>query len=164
MEAEGLGILGPESVHLSRPLSGPGHGLDIMSHRSPGLLHSCVVTWHQIHSNVPFTGQGRRLNTQATCYGEIQICFLNFSLKTSGCQRADILNARAPSRRPTRKVPLNSWQTVRRRRSRSWTSELNQPGSNPVSWSLRQVRWSGIPIYFRIFCSLLWSTQSKALA
>lgn len=44
LEAEGLGILGPESVHLSRPLSGPGHGLDIMSHRSPGLLHSCVVT------------------------------------------------------------------------------------------------------------------------
>ena len=28
----------------------------------------------------------------------------------------------------------------------------------------RQVRWSGIPISFRIFRSLLWSTQSKALA
>ena len=28
----------------------------------------------------------------------------------------------------------------------------------------RQVRWSGIPISFRIFHSLLWSTQSKALA
>ena len=28
----------------------------------------------------------------------------------------------------------------------------------------RQVRWSGIPIFFRIFHSLLWSTQSKALA
>ena len=28
----------------------------------------------------------------------------------------------------------------------------------------RQVRWSGIPIFFRIFRSLLWSTQSKALA
>ena len=27
-----------------------------------------------------------------------------------------------------------------------------------------QVRWSGIPISFRIFHSLLWSTQSKALA
>ena len=27
----------------------------------------------------------------------------------------------------------------------------------------RQVRWSGIPISFRIFHSLLWSTQSKAL-
>ena len=26
----------------------------------------------------------------------------------------------------------------------------------------RQVRWSGIPITFRIFHSLLWSTQSKA--
>ena len=25
----------------------------------------------------------------------------------------------------------------------------------------RQVRWSGIPIFFRIFHSLLWSTQSK---
>ena len=28
----------------------------------------------------------------------------------------------------------------------------------------RKVRWSGIPISFRIFHSLLWSTQSKALA
>ena len=28
----------------------------------------------------------------------------------------------------------------------------------------RQVQWSGIPISFRIFHSLLWSTQSKALA
>ena len=28
----------------------------------------------------------------------------------------------------------------------------------------RQVRWSGIPISFRIFHILLWSTQSKALA
>ena len=27
----------------------------------------------------------------------------------------------------------------------------------------RQVRWSGIPICWRIFLSLLWSTQSKAL-
>ena len=38
-----------------------------------------------------------------------------------------------------------------------------------VSWHAyrflkRQVRWSGIPISFRIFHSLLWSTQSKALA
>ena len=28
----------------------------------------------------------------------------------------------------------------------------------------RRIRWSGIPISFRIFHSLLWSTQSKALA
>ena len=28
----------------------------------------------------------------------------------------------------------------------------------------RQVRWSGIPISFRIFHSLLWSTESKSLA
>ena len=27
----------------------------------------------------------------------------------------------------------------------------------------RQIRWSGIPLSFRIFHSLLWSTQSKAL-
>ena len=38
-----------------------------------------------------------------------------------------------------------------------------------VSWPAyrflkRQVRWSGIPISFRIFHSLLWSTQSRALA
>ena len=38
-----------------------------------------------------------------------------------------------------------------------------------VSWPAyrflrRQVRWSGIPISWRIFHSLLWSTQSKALA
>ena len=35
----------------------------------------------------------------------------------------------------------------------------------PVYKFLRkQVRWSGIPISFRIFHSLLWSTQSKTLA
>ena len=35
----------------------------------------------------------------------------------------------------------------------------------PAYWFLkRQVRWSGITIFFRIFHSLLWSTQSKALA
>ena len=28
----------------------------------------------------------------------------------------------------------------------------------------RQVRWSGVPISFRIFQNVLWSTQSKALA
>ena len=33
-----------------------------------------------------------------------------------------------------------------------------------IQISQRQVRWSGIPISFRIFHSWLWSTQSKALA
>ena len=34
----------------------------------------------------------------------------------------------------------------------------------PYRFLRRQVRWSGIPISFRIFHSLWWSTQSKALA
>ena len=34
----------------------------------------------------------------------------------------------------------------------------------PYRFLKRQVRWSGIPISFRITHSLLWSTQSKALA
>ena len=34
----------------------------------------------------------------------------------------------------------------------------------PAHRLVRQVRWSGLPISFRIFHSLLWSTQSKALA
>ena len=43
------------------------------------------------------------------------------------------------------------------------------PVLNVASWPTyrflrRQVRWSGIPISFRFFHSLLWSTQSKALA
>ena len=42
------------------------------------------------------------------------------------------------------------------------------PVPTVVSWPAyrflkRQVRWSDIPISFRIFHSLLWSTQSKAL-
>jgi len=42
------------------------------------------------------------------------------------------------------------------------------PVLTAASWSAyrflrRQVRWSGIPISLRIFHSLLWSTQSKAL-
>ena len=45
----------------------------------------------------------------------------------------------------------------------------SMPSSNCTSWPAyrflkRQVRWSGIPISFSIFHSLLWSTQSKALA
>ena len=54
---------------------------------------------------------------------------------------------------------------------------LSQFGTNPIVPSLvltvascpayrflrRKVRWSGIPISLRIFHSLLWSTQSKAL-
>ena len=43
------------------------------------------------------------------------------------------------------------------------------PGLTVASWPAyrflrRQIRWYGIPISFRIFHSLLWSTQSKALA
>ena len=43
------------------------------------------------------------------------------------------------------------------------------PVLTAASWSAyrflrRQVRWSGVPISWRIFHSLLWSTQSKALA
>ena len=34
----------------------------------------------------------------------------------------------------------------------------------PYCFLRRQVRWSGIPISLRIFHSLLWLTQSKALA
>ena len=48
-------------------------------------------------------------------------------------------------------------------------SFLPCPVLTVVSWAAyrflkRQVRWSGIPISWRIFHSLLWSTQSKALA
>ena len=48
-------------------------------------------------------------------------------------------------------------------------SVVSSPVPAVASWSVyrflrRQVRWSGIPISWRIFQSLLWSTQSKALA
>ena len=48
-------------------------------------------------------------------------------------------------------------------------SIVSFPGLIVASWPTykflsRQVRWSGIPISFRIFHSLLWSTPSKALA
>ena len=47
--------------------------------------------------------------------------------------------------------------------------EFTCPVLTVASWSAyrflkRQIRWSGIPISFRTFHSLLWSTQSKALA
>ena len=49
------------------------------------------------------------------------------------------------------------------------TSVVPCPVLTVASWSAykflkRQIRWSGIPISFRIFHSLLWSTQSMALA
>ena len=50
-----------------------------------------------------------------------------------------------------------------------WNQSVPCPVLTVASWPAyrflkRQVRWSGIPISFRIFHSLLWSTQSKALA
>ena len=48
-------------------------------------------------------------------------------------------------------------------------SVVSCPVLTVASWAAyrflrRQVRWSGSPISLRIFHSLLWSTQSKALA
>ena len=51
-----------------------------------------------------------------------------------------------------------------------WNQSVVQcPVLTVASWPAyrflkRQVRWSGITIYFTIFHSILWSTQSKALA
>ena len=50
-----------------------------------------------------------------------------------------------------------------------WNQSVPCTVLTDASWSAyrflrRQVRWSGIPISWRIFHSLLWSTQSKALA
>ena len=49
-----------------------------------------------------------------------------------------------------------------------WNQSVPCPVLTVASWPAyrllkRQVRWYGIPISFRIFHSLLWSTQSKAL-
>ena len=50
-----------------------------------------------------------------------------------------------------------------------WNQPVPCPFLTVASWPAyrylrRQVRWSGIPISWRIFHSLLWSIQSKALA
>ena len=50
-----------------------------------------------------------------------------------------------------------------------WNQSVPCPCLTVASWPAyrflkRQVRWSGIPISFRIFHSLWWSIQSKALA
>ena len=47
---------------------------------------------------------------------------------------------------------------------RSPTLQADALTSEPPGKPRRQVRWSSIPISLRIFHSLLWSTQSKALA
>ena len=52
--------------------------------------------------------------------------------------------------------------------SQFWTSPVFHVRTNCCPWPsykflTRQVRWSGIPISLRVFDSLLWSTQSKAL-
>ena len=49
------------------------------------------------------------------------------------------------------------------------TSLFSMSSSNVASWPAyrflrRQARWCDIPISLRIFCYLLWSTQSKPLA
>ena len=50
-----------------------------------------------------------------------------------------------------------------------WNQSVPCPVLTVASWPAyrflkRQVRWSGMPISWRIFHSLLWSTQSKALS
>ena len=60
---------------------------------------------------------------------------------------------------------IHSWHTP----FSIWkTSVVPHPVLTVASWPAyrflkKQVRWSDIPISFRIFHSLLWSTQSKAL-
>ena len=68
------------------------------------------------------------------------------------------LNKQGDNRQPWR-TPFPIWNQ----------SFVSCPVLTVASWHAyrflkRQVRWSGIPISFRIFRSLLWSTQSKALA
>ena len=50
-----------------------------------------------------------------------------------------------------------------------WNQSIVHSGSNScfltcIQFLRRQITWSGIPISWRIFHSLLWSTQSKSLA
>ena len=61
---------------------------------------------------------------------------------------------------------IQAWHTP----SPIWNQSIVPcPVLTVASWSAyrflrRQIRWSGIPVSLRIFHSLLWSTQSKALA
>ena len=82
-----------------------------------------------------------------------------------------------PMNRSTPGLPVNHQLPEFTQTHVHWVSDAIQP-SHPLemfpvltvaSWPAyrflkRQVRWSGIPISWRIFHSLLWSTQSKALA
>ena len=68
------------------------------------------------------------------------------------------LNKQGDSIQPWR-IPFSIWNQ----------SVVPCPVLTVASWPAyrflkRQIRWSGISISFRIFHSLLWSTQSKALA
>ena len=66
------------------------------------------------------------------------------------------------------------WFMGSQRVRHDWTTELNwtvvpYPVLNVASWPAyrflrRQVKWSGIPISWKVFHSLLWSTQSNAMA
>ena len=65
-------------------------------------------------------------------------------------------------------VKIAGWQYTALVYSFSYLEPVccSMSSSNCCSWPAyrflkRQVRWSGIPISFRIFHSLLWSTQSK---
>ena len=73
-----------------------------------------------------------------------------------------------PSIFPTIRVFSNE-SALHIRWPKYWSFSCSMSGLTGASWPvyrflLRRVRWSGIPISWRIFQSFLWSTQSKALA
>ena len=58
--------------------------------------------------------------------------------------------------------PLNVWITINC--GKLWNRWEYQSTWPAYRFLKRQIRWSGIPICFIIFHSLLWSTHSKALS
>ena len=60
--------------------------------------------------------------------------------------------------------PQNARISCHAERHGFWKRWAYQTTWSAYRFLRRQFRWSGIPTSFRIFHSLLWSTQSKALA
>ena len=125
-----------DAIQLSHPLLSPSlPAFNLSQHQG---LFQCV-------SSSPFMGFSKQ-DTAVCCLFLLQ-----------GTYSAYKLNNRGDNIQPWR-TPFPIWNQ----------SVVPCPVLTLASWPAyrflkRQVRWSGIPISFRIFHSSLWSTQSKAL-
>ena len=136
------------------------------------------IKWHPTPVLLPRKSHGQRSLVGCSPWGhysQTQLSDFTFTFHFHALEKEMATHSSViPWRIPGTGKPGGLLSTGLHRVRHDWATELNWtvvpcPVLTVASWLAyrflkRQVRWSGIPISWRIFHSLLWSTQSKALA